>query len=155
MVSVPYLLYSLFVSASATKLSILMRIHIRLSASVSVIRTNIRRIFVLKYEKLSTTSLKCGNVIVRPLSLSSIFSQILITILNMSAPRAPRRDYLQLNDGSDEKGDSNDSQPSRSRRRIDLEPKTTLHELVLQVNKSALNESVLNESASQVHSVIS
>ena len=53
----------------------------------------------------------------------------------MPESRAPRRDYLRMNDGSDEEGDSDDSQPPRSRRRIDPAPEITLNESVSQVNE--------------------
>ena len=49
----------------------------------------------------------------------------------MSSSRAPRHNYLQLNDGSDEEGDLDNPQPPRSRRRINPTPKITLNESVL------------------------
>ena len=80
----------------------------------------------------------------------------LINIINISSSRAPRRNYLQLNDGSDEEGDSDKPQP-RSRRRIDPTPEITLNESVSQVNESVsqANELVLNESVSEALSIAS
>ena len=54
----------------------------------------------------------------------------------MSGSRAHRRDYLQLNDGSDEVGYSDNFQPPRSRRRIDPTPGIILNEPVLQFHLS-------------------
>jgi|HubBroStandDraft_4_1064222.scaffolds.fasta_scaffold281167_1 hypothetical protein len=67
----------------------------------------------------------------------------------MSEPRAPRRNYLQLNDGSDEEGDSDNPQPPRSRRRINPTPEIVPNESVSQV------DSVSNESVFQAPSVVS
>ena len=78
----------------------------------------------------------------------------------MSGPRAPRCNYLQLNDGSDDEGDSDSSQPPRSRRRINSPPEIIPNESVSQVNTlasnaSASNASASNELASQVPSIVS
>ena len=73
----------------------------------------------------------------------------------MSGSRAPRRNYLQLNDGSDDEGDSNSSQPPRSRRRINSPPEIIPNKLVSQVNTLASNALASNELASQVPSIVS